>query len=309
VALADLSVRVAPASVAVLLGPNGAGKTTAIRLVTGALRADSGTVRTLGVDPTSADGAEVRRRIGVVTAEPALYDRLTGRDNLRYAAELYRLGPRADVESAAARFGIVDSLDQRVGGYSTGMKTRLSLARAVLHDPDLLLLDEPTSGLDPESARAVLGLIKEMADVGKTVVMCTHLLAEADGLANQVVMLEAGAALVAGTPEELVAALWPEPIVAFEAEDPRSLLALTGFDGVRDLVATPGGVRATVGSADVVPDLVAALVAGGVRLTHVSSYRPTLEELYFRVRAGRTGAAPVGQPAGGVSLPLVEARR
>ncbi len=309
VALADLSLSVAPATVAVLLGPNGAGKTTAIRLVTGALRADAGTVRTLGVDPTGSDGAEVRRRTGVVTAAPALYDRLTGRDNLRYAAELYHLGRRADLESAAARFGIVDSLDQRVGGYSTGMKTRLSLARAVLHDPELLLLDEPTSGLDPESARAVLGLIKEMADSGKTVVMCTHLLAEADGLADQIVMLEAGAALVAGTPEELVARLWPEPMVAFEAEDPSSLLTLGAFEGVTGLSAGSGGVRATVRSAEVVPDLVAALVARGVRLTHVSTYRPTLEELYFRVRADRTGAAPAGEPAVGAPLSLVEARR
>src|SRR5688572_31802908 len=130
-------------TVTVLLGPNGAGKTTAIRLITGALRPQAGNIRVFGVDPLE-QGEAVRQRCGVVAAKPALYDRLTGRDNLRYAAELFGLGRDAPIEESAARFGIDRSLDLRVGGYSTGMKTRLALARAVLHSPDLLLLDEPT---------------------------------------------------------------------------------------------------------------------------------------------------------------------
>ncbi|HLX77848.1 MAG TPA: ABC transporter ATP-binding protein, partial [Acidimicrobiales bacterium] len=200
VALDDFSLRVQAGTVAVLLGPNGAGKTTATRLVTGVLAAEQGTVSTFGIDPTGPAGDEVRRRCGVVAARPALYDRLSGRDNLIYAARLYRLGANAPIEASADRFGIADSLELRVGGYSTGMKARLALARAVLHDPDLLLLDEPTSGLDPESSHAVLGLIDEMAAGGKTVVMCTHLLLEAEGLADQVVMMEAGCDLLAGSP-------------------------------------------------------------------------------------------------------------
>ena len=138
----------------------------------------TGDVRTFGLDP-----AHRRRgrppRCGVVSAKPALYDRLSGWDNLMYSAELYGLGRDAvdaAIDEAAGRFGIVEALDQQVGGYSTGMKTRLALARSVLHDPDLLLFDEPTSGLDPESAHAVLELIREMTDDGRTVVMCTHLL-------------------------------------------------------------------------------------------------------------------------------------
>ena len=105
--------------------------------------------------------------------------------------------PATRIRAAAGRFGIVDALDQQVGGYSTGMKTRLALARSVLHDPELLLFDEPTSGLDPESSHAVLDLIREMTGEGRTVVMCTHLLIEAEGLADQIIVLEAGTDLLA----------------------------------------------------------------------------------------------------------------
>ncbi|HVF15011.1 MAG TPA: ABC transporter ATP-binding protein, partial [Acidimicrobiales bacterium] len=230
--LADLTLLVPPGSVTVLVGPNGAGKTTALRVITGALTTEAGTARVFGLDPAGPDGEQVRRRCGVVAAKPALYDRLTGRDNLRYSAELFGLGRQAPVEDAAARFGIDESLDLRVGGYSTGMKTRLALARAVLHDPDLLLLDEPTSGLDPESSHAVLELVDGMAADGKTVVMCTHLLLEAEGLADEVVMMEDGVAVLAGPPEELIKRFWPHPTVVFGAEDGASLDRLRLMEGV-----------------------------------------------------------------------------
>ena len=169
-ALRGLSLQVPKGDITVLLGPNGAGKTTAIRIVTGALPADRGLVQTFGVDPT-IDGEQVRRRCGVVSAKPALYDRLPGWDNLEYSASLYGVtgDVKAKIRAAAARFDIEHALDQYVGGYSTGMKTRLALARSVLHEPDLLLLDEPTSGLDPESSHAVLNLIREMTADGTTV--------------------------------------------------------------------------------------------------------------------------------------------
>src|SRR5206468_2528769 len=251
-------------SVTVLVGPNGAGKTTALRVVTGALAPHSGTVRVFGLDPVGADGEAVRSRCGVVAAKPALYDRLSGRDNLRYAAELFGVGAGAPIEASAARFGIDDALDLRVGGYSTGMKTRLALARAILHDPDLLLLDEPTSGLDPESSHAVPQLIDEMAADGKTVVMCTHLLPDAEGLADQVVMLEQGRDLIAGPPDELVARYWPNPRVVVDAEDRPSLDALANMEGV--LAFERNGAGATVDLDDLkrVPDLVTALAARGV---------------------------------------------
>ena len=211
--LVDLDLSVPAGSITVLVGPNGAGKTTALRIVTGALTPHDGAARVFGLDPGGPDGERVRRRCGVVAAKPALYDRLTGRDNLRFAAELFGLGKDAPIEGAAARFGIDRSLDLRVAGYSTGMKTRLALARAVLHGPDLLLLDEPTSGLDPESSHAVLGLVREMAAGGTTVVMSTHLLLEAEGLADQVVMMEDGTDVLAGSTDDLMRRYWPRPVV------------------------------------------------------------------------------------------------
>jgi len=288
VAVAELTMEVPRGTVTVLLGPNGAGKTTVVRLITGALRPTTGTVRTLGVDPdaSEASGTEVRRRCGVVPARPALYDRLSGDDNLRYAAALFDVHPAdvdARIDEAATRFGIADALGQRVGGYSTGMRARLALARAVLHDPDLLLLDEPTAGLDPESARAVLGLIDEMADDGKTVLMCTHLLLEAEGLADQVVVMDHGRAVIAGSPAELTRRYWPAARVVLDADDP------TVLDRARDLSFVRAYQRNGVATVDLadesdVPDLVDALVAAGARLTRVEPRVPSLEELYFEIR-------------------------
>jgi ABC-2 type transport system ATP-binding protein len=283
VGLDDLSLRVPAGSVTVLLGPNGAGKTTAVRTITGALDCDGGRARVFGHDPAT-EGEAVRRRCGVVSAKPALYDRLSGRDNLRYAAELNRLGPDAPIEASAARFGIEHSLDLRVSGYSTGMKTRLALARAVLHDPDLLLLDEPTSGLDPESAHAVLRLIDEMADGGKTVVMCTHLLLEAEGLADQVVILEHGRDLLSGTPEELIRRFWPDPSVTIDAVDRTVLDDLARCEGVKRYERNGGPAKVTLDDLARVPELVTRLAGSGARLTRVMPHEPTLEELYFAVR-------------------------
>jgi ABC-2 type transport system ATP-binding protein len=283
VGLSDLSLAAPKGAVTVLLGPNGSGKTTAVRTITGALRPDGGRVEVFGVDP-DVDGEDVRRRCGVVSAKPALYDRLSGRDNLRYAADLWRMGRDAPIDASAARFGIDDALDLRVGGYSTGMKTRLALARAILHDPDLLLLDEPTSGLDPESSHAVLALIDEMAADGKTVVMCTHLLLEAEGLADQVVMLEQGKDLIAGPPDELVARYWPNPCVVVDAEDRTSLDGLAAMDGVIAFERNGSGATIELDDAGRVPDLISALAGRGVRWTRVVPHEPSLEELYFAVR-------------------------
>ncbi len=309
-ALRGLSLTAPPGSVTVLLGPNGAGKTTAIRMITGALDTDTGTVRVFGLDPSvPAQGEEVRRRCGVVSAKPALYDRLSGLDNLRYSAELYGLGwstaTRDRVQEAATRFGIQGSLDAQVGGYSTGMKTRLALARSVLHRPDLLLFDEPTSGLDPESSQAVLGMIKEMAAEGTTVIMCTHLLLEAEGLAEQVVVIEGGIDIASGPPAELIRRHWPDDAVRLGVEDPAHLGNLADLPGVRrvsEVPGAPGQIDVDVDDLRRVPELVLALTTRGARLTHVTPHERTLEELYFAVRrphlppSTTAGLAPEGVP-------------
>ncbi len=286
-ALADLNLRVPSGQITVLLGPNGAGKTTAIRTITGAFNPDSGVIRVFGVDP-ALQGREVRSRCGVVSAKPSLYDRLSGRDNLRYAAELHGLGRGSGVDAriahCAGRFGIDDALDNQVGGYSTGMKTRLALARSVLHQPELLLYDEPTSGLDPESSHAVLDLIREMTDDGSTVVMCTHLLLEAEGLADQVVILQDGTDIIDGSPGVLTKRFWPEAMVRISTDDPVALDALARHEGVVSYERADRVATLHLDRPDRVPDLVFALTAAGARVTRVEPHEPTLEDLYFAVR-------------------------
>jgi ABC-2 type transport system ATP-binding protein len=273
-AVDKLDLRVPGGSVAVLLGPNGAGKTTTVRLITGALIPDSGDIRVLGLDPRT-DGDEIRARTGVVPPKPAMYDNLSGADNLRFAAKLWGVGYEG-IEAAAERFDIAYALDKDVGGYSTGMRTRLALTRAVIHDPDVLLLDEPTAGLDPD-------LIRELAGRGRTILMCTHLLHEAEGIADQVVLMGEGRAQVAGNPNQLAAEFLEHPTVVFDAED-RTLLetAIDRPDVVRH--EWNGGLHLTLESMDALPDLIAGLVSDGVRLTRVEPQLPTLESLYFEMQ-------------------------
>jgi ABC-2 type transport system ATP-binding protein len=163
------------------------------------------------------------------------------------------------------------------------MRARLALARAVLHEPDLLLLDEPTAGLDPESAKAVLGLIDELAEQGKAILMCTHLLLEAEGLADNVVVLDHGRTLVVGSPAELTHRFWPAARVVVDADDPAIL------DDARNLPFVRAYERNGVATIELdtegnVPDLVDALVTAGARLRRVEPQQPSLEQLYFAIR-------------------------
>ena len=280
----------APAgAVTVLLGPNGAGKTTTVRLTTGALVADRGDIEVLGLHP-KINGDEVRRRVGIVPPKPAFYDQLTGWDNLRFAARIFGSNEGAALD-AAERFSIQDALLQEVGGYSTGMRTRLALARAVIHDPEVLLLDEPTAGLDPESSRSVLELIRELAGRGRTIVLCTHLLHEAEGIADQLVLMNNGHAQAAGVPQELAGEYLAEPVVVFDAENRDALGALGDEEGVVS-VSWNGSVQVTLDDLNRLPDLVTRLVNGGARITRVEPIGATLEELYFEMQRTHREATP-----------------
>ncbi len=280
-AVEELSFAVPSGSITVLLGPNGAGKTTTVRLTTGALAPDSGSIRVLGIDP-QREGARVRLLCGVIPPKPAFYEQLTGRENLTFAAELFD-APQSALQEAARRFGIDYALDQEVSGYSTGMRTRLALARAVVHEPDILLLDEPTAGLDPEASRAVLGLIRELAARGRTILMCTHLLHEAEGVADQVILMKEGTALTSGHPSELAGRYMAHPVVIVDAEDRAALGDMTNREGVLE-VKWNGAAHVMLDGMARLPGLVAALVAAGARLTRVEPVTPSLEELYFRMQ-------------------------
>ena len=168
------------------------------------------------------------------------------------------------------------------------MRARLALARAVLHDPDLLLLDEPTAGLDPESARTVLGLIDEMADEGKTVLMCTHLLLEAEGLADQVIVMDHGRAIVAGSPAELSHRYWPAARVILDADDP-SVLDARARPSLRDRLRTQRDASPSTSTTRATfPTSSTRSSRGGARLTRVEPRSPSLEELYFTIRRAGT---------------------
>ena len=209
-AVDHLTFDVFPGEVFGLLGHNGAGKTTTIRLLNGVLGATAGQAQVLGLDPVR-QGAALRRQTGVLTENPSLDEKLTARENLTIYADLFDVpvGNVAQrVAALLARFELSDRADDKVGSYSKGMKQRLALARALLHQPALLFLDEPTSGLDPVAALHVRELIMELSGKeGRTVILCTHNLVEAQRLCDRVIVLEQGRMLALGTPAELGARL------------------------------------------------------------------------------------------------------
>jgi ABC-2 type transport system ATP-binding protein len=275
--------------ITVLLGPNGAGKTTAMRLITGALSPSSGSVTVLGCNPCDAtDGNVVRGQIGIVPAKPALYERSTGWENLRYAADIYGVtkAERDDrIREAAERFGIDHVLNKQAGEYSTGMKTRLVLARSILHAPDLLLYDEPTSGLDPESSKAVLELIREMTGYGKTVLMSTHLLVEAENLADQIVVMNHGHVSAEGSKESLIGQYFSDVMVVIDmaSEEDAAEAATVSAKTKHVLGATTEGKKLSllIVDADAIPKLVKKLVKHDISICGVTLHEPSLEDLYF----------------------------
>lgn len=203
-ALEELTLDVERGEIFGLLGPNGAGKTTTVRILATLLTPTEGTARVDGLDVVT-DAADVRRRIGVAFGgERGLYDRLSARDNLRFAAQLYDL-PRRDVKGRIAEVldvvGLGAAADQRVEAFSRGMKQRLHIARALIHDPDVLFLDEPSSGLDPIAARALRELVLDLRLRGKTVLLTTHYMFEADQLCDRLAVIAAGRVIALDTPD------------------------------------------------------------------------------------------------------------
>jgi ABC-2 type transport system ATP-binding protein len=301
-----LDLRVARGEVVGLLGHNGAGKTTTVRLLAGVLAPTAGTARVFGFDP-AVDGVEVRRRVGVSTETPAVDDRLTGRQGLRAFADLYGVAPaRVDgrVADLLASFDLSEAADRRVGTYSKGMRQRLALARALLHDPELLFLDEPTSGLDPVAARAVADRVRALRAEGRGIVLCTHDLTQAQALCDRVVVLEHGRVVAEGAPSALAAGLGAGTRVRVVARPPADGTALAAslaaVEGWREVAedASPGAgpgvavVHALVRDADAIADGVAALVGGGARVHAVEREVPSLEDVYFALhRVGRGSAA------------------
>lgn len=293
VGLDSLTIDVAPGEVLALLGPNGAGKTTTVRLLNGVLTPDAGSASVLGLDPTT-QGDELRTRTGVLTEHAGLDDRLTARENLRYAAMVRRLvGPATEsrIDELLERFGMAERADQLVRGASTGQRKRLGLARALLHDPDVLFLDEPTSGLDPSATRDVVELIGSLAsDHGRTIVLATHFLGEAGRLADRMAVLDRGTLVAFGRPVDLAAGLWDGLDCDLDLGGTASAAALaaaTAVVGVRAAHANDQGATVRVVDRDVVPAVVRALVGAGIDVYAAVPRPPTLEDVYFEIEARR----------------------
>ncbi|MEY2437808.1 MAG: type transport system ATP-binding protein [Acidimicrobiaceae bacterium] len=291
VALDGLTLEVEPGEVLALLGPNGAGKTTTVRLLNGVLKAERGEARVLGLDPAT-DADEVRRRTGVLTENAGLDERLTARENLLFTARVRGMGRAASsvkADELLERFGMADKANLMVQGFSTGQRKRLALARALLHDPDVLFLDEPTSGLDPAATRDVVDLIASLAqDHGRTVILCTHFLGEAGRLAHRMAVLHLGKLRAFGRPEELAAELWDGIEADLDLGGPaesRMLDAIRAVRGVLEVTATTDGATVRVRDRKVLPVVVAALVGREVPVYAAVPRPPTLEDVYFAVEA------------------------
>lgn len=303
-AVDDVSLAVERGEVFGVLGPNGAGKTTMVRLLNGVLPPSAGTCRVLGFDPV-AKGGEVRRRTGVLTESPALYERMTAHENLRFFGTMYgvpedklssRIGAMLDA------FGLADRADDKVVGFSKGMKQRLALARALLHEPEVLFLDEPTAALDPEAARRVTELVIEFSrQAGRTVFLCTHYLPEAQRLCDRVAVLNRGRLIAVGALDELARTLWHGTWVDIEcliAPASAVLDALRLLPGVTDARIDERRLAVQVEGVERIPTAVRTLIEQGAQVLRVNPREHSLEDVYFELQGepARTPALVGGQP-------------
>jgi ABC-2 type transport system ATP-binding protein len=289
-AVDHLTLDVAPGEVVALLGPNGAGKTTTVRLLNGILRPDSGTSRVLGLDPAT-DGDAVRRRTGVLTEAAGLDGRLTVLENVVIPARvrgMSRLDAEREARRMLERFDMADRAGEKAQGLSTGQRKRVALARALLHEPEVLFLDEPTSGLDPEATRDVVSLIATLArEHGRTVLLCTHFLAEAGRLCQRMAVLQRGRLQAYGRPDDLAARLWRGLNVDLDLGGPaddRTLAVLRDARGVISVDASPDGAAVCVEARAAVPGLVANLVSREIPVYGAVPRPPTVEEIYFALQ-------------------------
>jgi len=204
-AVDEVSLDVCAGEVMALLGPNGAGKTTTVRMLTSVLRPTRGAARVAGYDVVT-EARKVRSSVGILTEDHGLYPRMPAVEYLDFFGQLYSMKPevrRKRVRELLGQFGLLHERHQHIGEYSKGMRQKLALARALLHDPPVLLLDEPTSAMDPESARLVRNAIKDLRSAERAIIICTHNLVEAEELADQIAIIRRGRIIAKGSPMAL----------------------------------------------------------------------------------------------------------
>jgi ABC-2 type transport system ATP-binding protein len=271
-----------------LLGPNGAGKTTTIKMLITLLIPTSGSARVLGYDVVE-DAREVRKRIGYVFGgERGVYERLSGLDNLRYFAELYgvpgrEIRPR--IEELLELVGLKGREKERVEGYSRGMKQRLHVARGLLHDPPVVFLDEPTIGLDPVGARELRATIASLTEAGKTVLLTTHYMFEADALCDRIAVIAKGEIVAHGTPADLKAGVEEGAVVEVEifGIPAGTVDRVRELDGVRAVsVEERGQAQLLIVQTPTDVELTHAILGclNGANVGRIARREPTLEDAY-----------------------------
>ena len=271
-----------------LLGPNGAGKTTTIKMLITLLIPTAGTARVLGLDVVR-DAREVRRRIGYVFGgERGVYERLSGYDNLRYFAELYGVPARRQkqrIEELLELVGLKGREHERAEGYSRGMKQRLHVARGLLHDPEVLFLDEPTIGLDPVGARELRSTIASLTAAGKTILLTTHYMFEADALCDRIAVISKGEIVAEGTPGDLKRDVEQGSVVEVEVYGvaETAIERVRGLDGVMAVsVEEREQAQVLVVQTRADTELTSAILGhlDGGQVGRISRREPTLEDAY-----------------------------
>lgn len=277
----NLSFMVHQGEILGFLGPNGSGKTTTIRLLNGVITPDSGRLTVAGFNPVTA-GDEVRKRCGVLTESAAFYGPMTARENLLFFADLYAVAtPTRRVDELLHACGLTPHADKKVAVFSTGMKKRLGIAKALLHQPEILFLDEPTTGLDPEGARTLLDYIQELnRRFGVTIILATHLLKQVETLCYRFIFIDQGRLLADGTFAELAEKYLTAINLQVETD-----LEITGteFQGFPLEKNTPGFLQFKVERKEQIPFLLKALLASG-SVYSAQIYGRDLETLYFRIK-------------------------
>jgi len=264
-----------------LLGPNGAGKTTTVEICEGLTPPDSGEVEVLGLR-WSSDAAQLRQRLGIQLQDTQLSEKLTVHETVRLFRSFFRQG--ADASQVIARVQLEEKQNSRVGELSGGQKQRLALACALVGDPDFLFLDEPTTGLDPQARRQLWELIEEFKESGRTILLTTHYMDEAERLCDRVAIIDHGKVIALGTPRELIASTCAEQMVEFTAGSVSHALdvpALRRIEGVREVRTENGAVLLQVTELHTsVPALLAELARQNVPLTELRTHSATLEDVF-----------------------------
>jgi ABC-2 type transport system ATP-binding protein len=278
VAVSGVDLDVWPGECFGLLGPNGAGKTTTIEICEGLTVADAGVVEVLG-RTWAREAAGLRERLGIQLQETQLSDKLTVLETLTLFRSFFRQGPSP--ADAMARVELTDKRHARVGALSGGQKQRLALACALVGDPELLFLDEPTTGLDPQARRQVWDLVRAFKRDGRTVLLTTHYMDEAEQLCERVAIMDHGKVIALGTPRELIASIGVEHVVEFVAHGALDVEALGSLPGVRHASVVDGRVNAQVGELHrAVPALLDAITRAGLPLTELRTHSATLEDVF-----------------------------